>query len=456
MINSFQSILNDIDKHHQSLEWTTDSGYKLNGVLHAKDGRVVLNVNPKGLEEAIHFEFLYHENIVGGRRILYPYDVSSSKYIPAERVSEVWPIEIFVCEDESPRIKHAANKITSFIFESFLWYKVPDTKKEQSHYQNQIKKVQGIETSVGKFSFSLYGEESFSNHPSKTEKSMDKIHVSIERDESFSNNELLMWHARLSQFLTLIHKERVVIAAIQRGFSNTLVPHLSEDYSSADYAYRQPVSLEEFVKVVEACFKNFIEKYDEIAPFIEDLIVYYRDYPLDPPDKIQLLRLFTSLEQCANYAQKREGILNRDMTKDQVRRKKEFNSLLAEIKTNPKISLLLKDYLRNTKQFFVTSGSTSTPKYKIHALAQFIQKKYGIFLSLSNLANVELSLKMRNVVAHGFFDPMTEATFYEKRDPLGQDIEKILRAYVFRVLGAKPKDIEKLSEPLKARQFNSY
>ena len=457
MMNSFQTILDSIDKHHQSLEWTTDSGTVLHGVLHQKDGRLILNINPKGLSKAVQFEYLYHVNNLGGRRVLYPYDVRSSKYIPSGRESEVWPIEIFICEDEVGYSDPKFEKTTRFTFDSFLWYRVPETNKEKRQHDRLISNVQNIETSLGKISFSLYGEESFSTHPSRLEKTMDKIAISVTRDDPFTNEQLLMWHARFSQLLTFINKERVVTRAIERGLSKSLVPALVEDYTPASYAYRESVGLKEFVDFIKNTITNFVDNYDELASFSEDLIVYYRDYPLDPPDKIQLLRLFTSIEQCANYAQKKEAILSKKLTKEQSSREKEFNTLLTEIKHNKKIPTSVKEYLKSTaKKFYTTSGSQAAPKHKIVGLANLLQKKYGFFTSMSNMTNVELSLKMRHVVAHGFYDPTTEKKFYENRDRLGQDIERCLRAYILRALGAKPRIVKRHSEPLKARQFNSY
>lgn len=456
-MNSFQTILDSIDKHHQSLEWTTDSGTVLHGVLHHNDGRLILNINPKGLSEAVKFEYLYHVNNLGGRRVLYPYDISSSKYIPAGRESESWPIEIFMCEDEVGYSEPEFEKTTTFTFDSFLWYRVPEKAKERRQYDYLISKVKDIETTLGKVSFSLYGEESFSSHPSKVEKSMDKIAISITRDDPLTNKEVLMWHNRFSQLLTLINKERVVTRAIERGLSKSLVPSLVEDYTPSDYAYRESIGLQEFVDIIKTTLVNFVDKYDELSPFSEDLVAYYRDYPLDPPDKIQLLRLFTSIEQCANYAQKKEAILSKRLTKEQELREKEFKTLLTEIKQNEKVPDPVKEYLRSTaKKFYATSGSQAAPKHKIVGLAALIQKKYGLFTSMGHMKDVELSLKMRNVVAHGFYDPVTEKLFYENRDRLGQDIEKCLRAYILRSMGAKPRIVKRHSEPLKARQFNAY
>ncbi len=244
---------------------------------------------------------------------------------------------------------------------------------------------------------------------------MDKITISIVREDQFTNEELLLWHTRFSQLLAFINKERVVARAIQRGLNNSLIPHLMEDYIQANYAFREFIGLKEFVDIITNTAVSFMEQYDEISGFIDDLTAYYRDYPLDPPDKIQLLRLFTSIEQCSIYAQKKEGVLSKKLTKEQAARDKEFDTLVTEIKPNTKIPVSVKEYLKNTaKKFYATSGSQAAPKHRIVGLASLLQKKYGIYTSMSHIKDVELSLKMRNIVAHGFYDPLTEKLFYKK------------------------------------------
>ncbi|HEY4034183.1 MAG TPA: hypothetical protein VGL94_09505 [Ktedonobacteraceae bacterium] len=349
------------------------------------------------------------------------------------------------------------SKQVTFDYDSFIWEFLPKKPEEEEKLCKMLADLKDIKTSIGSISVDLPIYESFSKHPSVVEKRMDKIVVTINPAEPLSNEDILMWNARLGQFFTLIHKERVVTTAIHRGLDSIIVPGLIEDYKEASYAFRIPVDLDEFVQVIREALSTFIDKYNEIITFTEDLVQYYYDYPLSPPDSIQLLRLFTSLEQCANYAQKREKILVKQLDDEQTKRKEEFKVLLDKVRNDGEIAKPVYDYLLNTAQgFYISSGSLSALKHKIKALAELLHNEYGIYSSLISLPNVETVLKMRNIVAHGFFDLESSNRFYANRDNLGQGIEQCIRMYTFRALGCSVKTVVRHKDPLKARQFNSH
>ena len=456
MIHSFLSIFDSIDKHVESLEWKTDTGHTVHGVLYRKNSRLVLAVNSKELTETVDFEYIYREDSMSNKRILYPYDVRTSKSIPRTELSDSWPVEISMVIDENPvKIAELSNQV-SFTYESFLWAKVPESEAEKEKHAKLLDKVKEIETSIGKVSIDLDIYDNSSFHPSKTEKRMDTITLTIKSDGSLSTNQILMWNTRFSQLLTLLHKERVVTKAIHRDMDNVLVTNLVEDYTEASYAYREPIYLSDFVQVIQEILPTFVDNYDELAAFTEDLVQYYRDYPLDPPDKIQLLRLFTSIEQCANYAQRKEKILKKNLSKEEKERKTEFDVLLQKIKADETIADSIKTYLTDKpKHFYITSGNLSTPKYKIAALAKLLHDEYEVFSYLVDVSNVELALKMRNMIAHGHYDAKVQKEFYDRRDDLGQSTEQCLRMYILRTLGASKDVVVKHKDPLKAMRFNN-
>lgn len=456
MIHSFQSILDDIEKKVQPFDWTTDSGHEIQGVLQNHDNLLTLKINSKKLTKAINFEYIYRENGMGNKRILYPYDIRTLKNIRPTGVSESRHIEVFMLIDEiSVKPPELSNHVI-FTYDSFLWGRVPESTTEKDEFDELFYKLKQIKTSIGKITVGLDATESYSSHPMKTERRMDKINILIESNKQLSNKEILMWNTRFSQLLALIHKERVVLRAIQRGMDNILVPSLVQNYTEASYAFRNPVGLPEFVEVIQETLSTFVDSYDEIVAFIEDLVQYYCDYPLHPPDKLQLLRLFTSIEQCANYWQKKEGILTKKLTDEQKQRDEEFDVLLNQVSSNKAITKSIKIYLRDTaKKFYATSGSLSAAKHKITGLAKLLQEEYGEYNCLTNMSNVELILGMRNMIAHGYYKPEVKKAFYENRDNLGKDTEQCLRIYAFRALGASKEVVKKHKDPLMARQFNN-
>lgn len=455
-MTTFQSTLEDIDKHIQSFEWLTDKGQVVHGVLVRSGTNVILNVNSSELTEAIDFEYIYRKTSMGGRRVLYPHNLVSCKRIPKTEMSEVWPIQAFVLIDEHIASNDLINpNLVTFTYDSFVWEFPPNKKADSKKLREQLSGIWNMQTTIGTVTVDLPIRESSSRSPSVFEKRLDKITVTIEPKVQFSIRDILKWNDRIKRFFTLIHQERVVNSSIERGIDDITVPELIEDYEKAQYALRMPIFMEEFVKVVKEALPAFIDKYDEIAPFTEDLVQYYYDYPLDPPDSIQLLRLFTSLEQCANYAQRNEKILSTKLDAEQIQRKADFQILLKLAKGKQEIKDVY-EYLLNTAQgFYVSSGNLSAPKYKIQALAQLLQDEYGVHNSLVELLNVEITLKMRNIVAHGFFDPESSERFYANRDYLGQDIEQSIRMYLLRALGCDKETIMRHKDPLKARQFNA-
>ena len=454
-MRTFKSTLDDIEKLTKIGEWKTDTGHTLQGTLVCKGDRVSLSVNTKSINETIDFQYLYHEDPMwGGKRIIYPFDIKSSKYIPRTE-SGYWSIEVFMIVDEQAReIPKIANQIT-FTYDSFIWDEVPVKAADRRQFRNLLSKIQNMQTSAGVVSVYLQVMESHSLHPSSYSRRMDEIIVTFDPIKPLSNDEILMWNTRFGQLLTLLHKERVTTRSIEKGINNITVPSLIENYKEADYAYRDFITCRGFVDFIGSSLPVFVDKYDKIATFIEDLVQYYRDYPLDPPDNIQLLRLFTSLEQCSNYAQKTEKILKKGLSVEQSKRQKEFTKLLDKVKSEAYIPQEVRDYLRNIAQgFYVSSGSLAAPKHKITALAKFISKKYEVYNELTYIANVEVILKMRNIVAHGFYDPKSRNAFYARRDAYGQAIEECLRIYTFHALGCPPRIVKMHKDPLKARQFN--
>jgi hypothetical protein len=414
-MRTFQSVLDHIEKHTQLADWTTDTGHILPGVLVRRDNRVILNVNSKGLTDTINFEYIYSNGPMGNKRIIHPFDTPSCKYIP--NAESGWSIEAFMIIDEQARqIPEIANHIT-FIYDSFIWDKVPEKNAEERRFRKLLSQMQDMNTDLGKVTVSLQILEGYSMHPSSYEKRMDEIVITVEPSNPLSTQDILMWNARFGQLLAIVHKERVITQSIQRGLDTITMPGFVENYQEASYAYRQPIDTSSFVVLMKSALPTFVNNYSKIATFVEDLVQYYFDYPLNPPDSIQLLRLFTSLEQCANFAQKSEKILKRGLTAEQSKRQKEFDKLLNKAEDDKQIPEPVRTYLRDMAQkFYVSSGSLSAPKHKISALAQFLNKKYGTHNQLSNLSNVEIILKMRHIVAHGFYDPKSSDKFYANRN----------------------------------------
>lgn len=450
------TALENIDKHIEPLEWKTDTGHAVHGVLYRKDSRLILAVNSKELTETITFEYIYREDGMGNRRVLYPYDMHGSKSISYTNLSESSLVEVFMLIDESnARIPESPNNI-SFTYDSFLWSRVPEDEDERAAYDRDHEQMKQIETPIGKVTISFNIYHSYSAHPCRTEKRMDEITVLIERDEPLPNSEILMWHERFTQLFTFIHKERVMARDIRRGEDSILIPSLLKGYTDVSYAWRYPVSLLEFSDLMREILPVFISSYDNLSSLLENIAQYYYDYPFNPPDTIQLLRLFVALEQCAIYAQKKERILNKALSQEEKLRAEEFKVLLRQIASNEAIGDPIKNYLKDTaKKYYVTSGSLSASKHKINALAKLLQKEYGVSNNLTDIANVELILKMRNMIAHGHYEPSVQYEFYRRRDIFGQDIEQCLRMYLLRALGASTVITLRHKDPLKARRFNA-
>lgn len=455
MISSFQSILDNIDKYIQSLEWKTDTGHTLHGVLHRDGNRVLLNINSKELSQKIEFNYIYHEGDLGSRRILYPFDFRGSKSIPNTSLSNSWPIEVSMLIDEQKIPKVVPDTQVSYAYDSFLWSKVPESETEQSEHDSLMDKLKSLKTSIGTITVSLNISESHSMHPGKLEKRMDTIWITIESDKVLSDKEIRMWHVRFSQLLTLIHKERVVLRAIHRGFDNILIPGFVEEYKEASYAFREPLGVSDFVEIIQKSLPAFVDNYEEIANLLEDLVQYYRDYPLDPPDNIQLLRLFSGLEQCVNHFRGNNPQPKKVLSAEETARGKEFDDLLDEIKTNTLISPSLKKYLKGKpKEYYITPDNPSSAKSRIAAFGEFVVNEFNVFSYLRGEENADLIWRMRNTVAHGFYDGEIKNNFYKRRDDFGQSVEQSIRLYILYVLGIDRDIAVKHKEPLKARVFN--
>lgn len=454
-MNSFQSIIASIDGNIQSLEWTTDTGHKLHGVLFMKDCKLILNLNTANLSKAVKFEYIYHEDQSGSKRILYPFGDRSSKYIPVGPISKNWPIQVYMIFDEGVAKIPEFEKRISFLFDSFLWTSVPNSKEEKGKYETAHTKMTNVETAIGKVSVDLNIGESYSAFPAESKKYMNQIAITVMCDEEMSNREIALWEARFAQYLTFIHKERVVPRSIEKSMGSILIPSLVKDHERQSYAWREPISLQDFSEYISSTLKIFVDKYSELVDLLEDLTRYYLDYPLHPPDGIQLLRLFTSVEQAANLAQKNEKILKTSLSKEENERKQEFDIFLRLIKPNKDISDEVKQYLnQETKKFYVSSGSKSALKHKIRAFAGIIQDEYEAHSPFTNMQNIELMLGMRNLLAHGRGKRNIRDEFYKHRNDFGQGAEELVRAYVLRLLGADNEVVIRHKNPLKAIQFN--
>ena len=446
-------MLDRIGSRVEPLDWRSNTGKKLRGVLHQQDGRVFLTVNSKNLKDTLRFEYIYRKDSSGNRRVLYTHD----KFIPQTDISESWLVEVSAIIDEPYYVKEnikdiGLTRLVVFSYDSFLCESVPKTKEEKDKHSTILEQIENIDTSIGRISVRLPISNGGSHHPGKVQKSMDTISINIET-KPMSLNDLLMWNARFSQLLSLIHKERVVLRSIDDGVNSVLIPSLVEDYSEASYAFRSPIGLSDFATTIKEILQKFVDDYDKVASFLEDLTEYYRDYPLNPPDRIQLLRLFTALEQVATHAQKMEKILSTELDKEQKKRKNEFDVLLKVIKQNSDIEKSVKEYLGNTKAFYISSGNLAAPKNKVVALASHMQNEYGSWSYLTQVSNVELLLKMRHMVAHGHYDGDLHDEFYKHRDDLGQAAEQCIRMYSMRALGASKETVLRHKAPLKARQF---
>ena len=456
MINSFQSISDEIDGRVESLEWITDTGITLHGVLYKDEQRFLLNVNTKDLTEAVKFNYLYHENQLGGRRVLYPFDIQSAQVIPYDKFYENWYVEVFMLVDETNIPESNFDGITVYTYDSFLWFNVPETKAQKAEHEALISRISKVETTIGKVTFGIGGTDSSSRKPPVLEKRMDEIDVIIERDEPFSNKELLMWNTRFSQLMTILHRERVVLKGMETGLNKVLVPSLMENYKEASYAFRNLFTLEDFVEIIEKILPTFIEKYDELVGVFEDLVQYYRDYPLDPPDNIQLLRLFSGLEQSANHFTSHEPKKNVVLNDEELARSSEFDSLLAIAAQADSITSDLHQFLSSeSKKYYVSPEDPTSTKIKIIALANMMTTTYEFHSYLKNPDDVKCIWDMRNIVAHGFFNEKASDEFYSRRDDYGQAIEQMNRMYFFHLASAGKDLVLKHKDPLKARQFHT-
>lgn len=455
VISSFQSILDNIDKHIQSLEWKTDTGHVLHGVLHRDGSRVLLNINSKELSQRIEFNYIYHEGNLGSRRLLYPFDFRGSKSIPPTSLSNSWPIEVSMLIDEQKIPEVAPGTQVSYTYDSFLWSKVPESETEQSEHYLLMERLKNFKTSLGSVTISLDIYERHATHPAKLEKRMDTISITIESDKALSDKEIRMWHIRFSQLLAFIHKERVVLRAIHRGFDNILVPSFVEEYEEANYAYREPIGVSDFVEIIEKILPKFVDNYEETANLLEDLVQYYHDYPLDPPDNIQLLRLFSGLEQCVNHYWSNNPQPKKALSAEEETRRKEFDGLLDVITSNSSVTPGLKKYLKGKpKRYYITPDNPASAKSRIATFGEFIVNEFNIFSYLRGEDNADIIWKMRNTVAHGFYDGEIKKEFYKRRDDFGQAIEQSIRLYILHLLGVDRDSAVKHKEPLKARVFN--
>jgi hypothetical protein len=168
-MDSFQSTLDDIEKHVQSLEWKTDTGHTLHGVLVRRNDHVILNVNSRLLSGTVDFEYLYRDNSFGGRRVLYPYNVRMYRHIPKTE-TEAYPIEIRLIADEHKTNVPAIDDSISYTYDSFIWDKFPETKAEVRKSEKLFAKIRDMDTSLGKVTVTTLNNEIRSMHPSSYEK----------------------------------------------------------------------------------------------------------------------------------------------------------------------------------------------------------------------------------------------------------------------------------------------
>jgi len=456
-VKTFQSTLENIEKNVHSLEWTTDTGHTLHGVLFKSGDRLLLNVNPKELKETVNFEYLYSAGrLNGSRRVLYPHDTSDSKYIPADTFSVSWPIEVFMLIDEHKHPEIADDKRMVYSYDSFIHHRIPETKSEIKRFDKLMTKIQYLDTKVGTVTVDLAPSTSISMKPSRTEKSMDTISITINFKNELSNNEILMWNVRFSQLLTILHREKVILTEMVRGLDDVLVPLLVEEYEEANYAYRSPIDIETFVEFIQNTLPAFVDNYDDIANLVEDIVQYYIDYPSSPPDNIQLLRLFSGLEQCVNHYGSSLPKRSKKLSRSETKRSNDFDKLLALAESDTTVPETLLTFLSDeSKKFYVKPFNEASMKQKIVTFGEFLTKRFNTYTHLKSLDNAGIIWNMRATVAHGYYSEKVRSKFYERRDEFGQDIERSIRIYLLFQLCKKKSFVLKHKEPLKAHQFSS-
>lgn len=177
MIQSFKETLAKIADRPHSLEWKTDTNETVQGVLYTNNGQLYLNVNSKKIENTIEFNYLHYESEMGGRCVLYPFEGRGHNLIYAAPVTGSTPIPIYMLVDEYalPKGFRGDGKGVTFVYESFVWIDVQETRDAEDVLYKQLEKGYNLETSIGKVSVDFPITHCGSRHPSRFSKTMDKI-----------------------------------------------------------------------------------------------------------------------------------------------------------------------------------------------------------------------------------------------------------------------------------------
>jgi len=443
--------------------WVTDKGYLLEGVLMAKeDNSLLLKINLKS-QEVIKFEYIQQvskRNNLGYR--LFPHPSQNTIY--PSNISNEYHLNIqyaLHCSitDKQKNVFGERN-VAEYSFRSFLYGAIPSSLlKDKMVVETDIPGYDSrtIETSRGTVVASIPVNERHSAMPPVLKIEMESINITFKSKEALSYSDVFMWGARFSDLLAFIHQEFVPLESIKFDKDMVIDPANSIEYVPESYAYRGIVDVESFMSLMQYVVKNYVDKYDYIQSVISDLILYYRDYALGVPDQIQLARLFVSLEQSSNLARKLEPSLKRVDSEEKKNRKSEYQGFIKDVIADHKaISDNIKSFIKNAKPYYVSEGEEPDAIKKIIDLANIVNEQCAIHTNLIFSTKTKMIWQMRNIVAHGLAVSGNEARskarreFYSNRGLYRQDIEKLIRAYILKVIGANNVDITNYSEPLKA------
>ncbi len=449
--------------------WVTEKGDFLEGVLIVKESNnMLLKLNLKS-QEVIKFEYLQQvskHNELGYRlyphpsqNTIYPSNISNEHYLNIQ-----YALHCSITDKQ--KNDFGERNIAEYRFKSFLHGSISSSLRkgkmaietDKPGYDSRT-----IETSQGIVVVSIPVTESHSTMPPVLKVEMESINISLKSKEVLSNTDAFMWGARFSDLLAFIHQEFVPLEGIKFDGDMFIDPANSIEYVPESYAYRGLVDVESFMSLMQDVVKNYVDKYDYIQSVISDLILYYRDYALGAPDQIQLARLFVPLEQASNLARKLEPSLKRVDSEEKKNRKSEYQGFIKDVIADHKaISDNIKSFIKDAKPYYVSEGEEPDAIKKIIDLANIVNEQCTIHTNLIFSTKTKMIWQMRNIVAHGLAVSGNEARsnarreFYSNRGLYRQDIEKLIRAYILKLIGANNVDITNYSEPLKAVVHELY
>lgn len=448
-----RSIQEDIKDSVSSHEWTTDNNDVFNAVLVQREDQLILNVDVANITKPIAFDYIYRESKHGIQTTLVPFPDQYSKTIHVDPIRESWPVPIYLVHKDISNSNDMDGGVM-FLFKSFVWSSLPIDNATQKVFEEMHESMSGIDTKIGKVTVALVMHEGHSTNPVAYTKSIEGLKVTIEPKNDMDYMDIVRWHSRFEQYLSFIFQEKVKTLSISKNSGSIYVPSLADSGHYEAYGWRKPISLDELAVYVSQTLKKFVNDYEDLSNITSDLHQYYIDYPHRPPDNIQLLRLFTSIEQVSSHAHKNLPVLKRKLTKEEKDREANFNNMLNELKPLKSVKNEIKKYLSSkTKKFYVSEGSLGSPKNKIHSLAEYLYREYSISNAYIDINNIEIMLAMRGLVAHGKGKEGAWENFYKARNEYGQDLEKIVRAYLLITIGAEKEVVARHVTPLKAVQF---